>query len=219
VATKRSQRIAIWVIAIIMAVGTIGSFLIIILQNDNQQSDQARLTELMSAYQMQTEEYQSRVDVQTTELSQKYFKEFNKYSGRPAAWDGKNVTELKKVDLKIGDGAEITAESSFSAYYLGWTPDGKVFDGSIEDGKLKAPFAVTPGGVIEGWTEGAVGMKVGGVRELTIPADMGYGEQGSGESIPPNTPLKFVIMIIPTPEEIPQPQPSEELIRLYTQQS
>jgi FKBP-type peptidyl-prolyl cis-trans isomerase FkpA len=219
VATKRSQRIAIWVIAIIMAIGTIGSFLIIILQNDNQQSDQAKLTELMSAYQMQTEEYQSRVDVQTAELSNKYFKEFNKYSGRPGAWDGKNVTELKKEDLRVGDGDAITAESSFSAYYLGWTPDGKVFDGSIDDGKLKAPFAVTPGGVIEGWTEGTVGMKVGGVRELTIPSDMGYGEQGSGESIPPNTPLKFVIMIIPTPEEIPQPQPSEELIRLYTQQS
>jgi FKBP-type peptidyl-prolyl cis-trans isomerase FkpA len=218
VATKRSQRIAIWVIAIIMAIGTIGSFLIIILQNDNQQSDQARLTELMSAYQMQTEEYQSRVDVQTTELSQKYFKDFNKYSDRPGVWDGKNVTELKKVDLKIGNGAEITAESSFSAYYLGWTPDGKVFDGSIDDGKLKAPFQVTPGGVIEGWTEGAVGMKVGGVRELTIPSDKGYGEQGSG-SIPANTPLKFVIMIIPTPEAIPQPQPSDELIRLYTQQS
>jgi FKBP-type peptidyl-prolyl cis-trans isomerase len=219
VATKRSQRIAIWVIAIIMAVGTIGSFLIIILQNDNQQSDQAKLTELMSAYQMQTEEYQSRVDVQTAELSNKYFKEFNKFSGRPGVWDGKNVTKLKKEDLKIGNGDTITADSSFSAYYLGWTPDGKVFDGSIEDGKLKAPFAVTPGGVIEGWTKGAVGMKVGGVRELTIPSDMGYGEQGSGESISPNTPLKFVIMIIPTPEEIPQPQPSEELIRLYTQQS
>lgn len=218
-ATKQSQRIAIWVIAIIMAIGTIGSFLIIILQNDNQQSDQARLTELMSAYQLQTEEYQSRVDVQTAELSNKYFKDFNKYSGRPAEWDGKNVTELKKEDLKIGDGTEITAELSFTAYYLGWTPDGNVFDGSIEDGKLKAPIQAAPGGVIEGWTEGAAGMKVGGVRELTIPSDLAYGENGNGDTIGPNTALKFIIMIIPTPETIPQPQPSDELIRLYTQQS
>jgi FKBP-type peptidyl-prolyl cis-trans isomerase len=219
VATKQSQRIAIWVIAIMMAVGTIGSFLIIILQNDNSQSDQARLTELMSAYQMQTEEYQSKIDVQTAELSDQYFAEFATYSDRPAAWDGDDVTELKKNDLKVGDGADITAESSFTAYYLGWTPDGKVFDGSIGDDKLRAPFEVVPGGVIEGWTEGAVGMKVGGVRELTIPSELAYGESGNGDTIAPNTPLRFIIMIIPTPETIPEPQPSDELIRLYTQSS
>jgi FKBP-type peptidyl-prolyl cis-trans isomerase len=219
VATKQSQRIAIWVIAIIMAIGTIGSFLIIILQNDNSQSDRAKLTELMSAYQLQTEEYQSKVDAQTAELSNKYFAEFNTYATRPAAWNSDDVSELKKEDLKIGDGADITAESSFAAYYLGWTPDGSVFDGSIEDGKLKAPFLVNPGGVIKGWTEGAVGMKVGGVRELTIPSDLAYGESGNGDTIAPNTPLKFIIMIIPTPETIPEPQPSDELIRLYTQQS
>lgn len=216
-ATKQSQRIAIWVIAIIMAIGTIGSFLIIILQNDNQQSDQAKLTELMSAYQLQTEEYQSKVDTQATELSNKYFAEFNVYANRPAAWNGEDVSEIKKEDLKIGDGTDITAESSFTAYYLGWTPDGKVFDGSIDNGKLKAPFAVSPGGVIKGWTEGTVGMKVGGVRELTIPSDLAYGESGSGDTIAPNTPLRFIIMIIPTPVTIPQPQPSDELIKLYTQ--
>ena len=49
-------------------------------------------------------------------------------------------------------------------------------------------------------------MKVGGVRELTIPSDMAYGETGSGEDIPANTPLKFVVMAIPPVEEIPLPQ-------------
>ncbi|MFZ2126565.1 MAG: FKBP-type peptidyl-prolyl cis-trans isomerase [Candidatus Microsaccharimonas sp.] len=216
-ATKRSQRIAIWVIAITMAVGTIGSFLIIILQNNNQQTDTAKLNDLMSAYQKEVDAYQEKVNAQAAELSQVYFTEFNQYSSRPAVWDAASATELKKEDLKIGDGEEITADSSFSAYYIGWTPDGNVFDGSINGDALKAPFAVTPGGVIQGWTDGVIGMKVGGVRELTIPSDLAYGETGSGETIAPNTPLKFVIMIIPTPEAIPEPQPSAELIKLYTQ--
>ncbi|MNR39997.1 FKBP-type peptidyl-prolyl cis-trans isomerase [compost metagenome] len=61
-------------------------------------------------------------------------------------------------------------------------------------------------------------MKVGGVRELTIPADKAYGATAKSEDIPANTPLKFIIMIIPTPETIAQPTPSEELMKLYAQQ-
>jgi hypothetical protein len=49
-------------------------------------------------------------------------------------------------------------------------------------------------------------MKIGGVREITLPSDKAYGEQGSGDSIPPNTPLKFIVMAIPLPEQIPQPE-------------
>ena len=218
-ATKRSQRIGIWVIAAIMAVGTIGSFLIIILQNNNNATDTNRKNELTAAYQKEVDAYQTKVDAQAAELSAKYFTEFNQYAGnRAAVWDAETATELKKEDLKVGDGDAITTDSTFTAYYVGWTPDGKVFDGSIDGDKLKAPFQVTPGGVIEGWTKGADGMKVGGVRELTLPAAMAYGATGSGESIPPNTPLKFVLMIIPTPPTISQPQPSDELIKYYYNQ-
>lgn len=214
-ATARGQRIGIWIIALVMAVGTIGSFLIMILANDNQKTDDARKTELTAAYQKEIDDYEAKTAAQTAELSATYFAEFNQYASRPAAFDKASVAGLATEDLKIGDGADITADSSFSAYYIGWNPDGVVFDQSIDGDKLKAPYAVTPGGVISGWTEGVVGMKIGGVRVLTIPADKAYGETGSGDTIPPNTPLKFVIMIIPTPATIPQPQPSEELIKLY----
>ena len=78
---------------------------------------------------------------------------------------------------------------------------------------MKAPFTASPGQVIKGWSNGVVGMKVGGVRELTIPSEQGYGATGSGASIPPNTPLKFVMMVIPTPEQVEVPQ---ELIDLYS---
>ncbi|MFZ3009892.1 MAG: FKBP-type peptidyl-prolyl cis-trans isomerase [Candidatus Microsaccharimonas sp.] len=205
-AASRAQRIGIWIIAVVLTVGTIGSFVIIILSTNNQKNDQAKLAEL-------TSEYQAQVEAQTTELSAKYFSEFNQYATRPAAFDAAGVTTLKTEDLKIGDGADITADSTFSAYYIGWNPGGTVFDGSIDGTKLKKPLSVSPGGVITGWTEGAVGMKVGGIRELTIPADKAYGATGSGDQIPPNTPIKFVVMIIPTPETI---QPSAELIKYYT---
>jgi hypothetical protein len=49
------------------------------------------------------------------------------------------------------------------------------------------------------------GMKIGGVRELTIPSDKAYGETGSGDNIPPNTPIRFIVMAIPLPATIEQP--------------
>lgn len=217
-ATKKSQRIAIWVIAVVMLVGTIGSFFVIILQNDNAASDQARVQAAQEQYQKAYTEYEKKVAAQGDELSAKYYGEFNPYASRVAAFSKDEVTELKTEDLKAGDGQELTKDSSFTAYYIGWTPDGKVFDGSIDGDKLKPPFTAQPGGVITGWSEGVAGMKVGGVRELTIPSEKAYGEQGSGDKIPANTPLKFVVMIIPTPEQIAQPEIPQELLQYYGQQ-
>lgn len=71
--------------------------------------------------------------------------------------------------------------------------------------------------MIKGWSQGVIGMKIGGVRELTIPYDLAYGETGSGDKIPANTPLKFVIMLIEQPETIVQPEPSDELVKYYQQ--
>lgn len=205
-AATKAQRIGIWIIAAFMAIGTIGSFAIIVLANSNDQRDQARAKEL-------NEQYNADVKAQTKELSDKYFATFSPYASRAAAFDAASVTELKTEDIVVGDGDAVTSESTFSAYYVGWGPDGKIFDSSIEGEGLKAPIAVQPGGVIEGWTKGVDGMKVGGVRELTIPASMAYGETGSSDgSIAPNTPLKFVLMIVPTVEQVEVPQ---ELIDLY----
>lgn len=214
-ATK-AQRIGIWIIAGFMAVGTIGSFAIIVLANSNDQNSQARLNELTAQYQKDTDAYQAKVDAQTKELSDKYFDKFNEYASRPSTFDKASVTELKKDDLAKGDGEELTEESTFTAYYLGWTPDGNIFDGSIDGDSLKAPIKASPGGVIEGWTKGVSGMKIGGVRELTIPSEQAYGSRGSGDSIPADTPLKFVVMVIPTPETIPQPEMPQELYNYYT---
>jgi len=215
-ATPKSQRIGIWIIAVVMLIGTVGSFAVMILANKNSAVDQQRINTLSQQYQKDYKAYQDKVNAQASQLSEKYFAEFNQYANRPATFDKNDANkELKTEDLKVGDGDTLGKDATFTAYYIGWTPDGKVFDSSIDNGKLKAPITAAPGGVITGWTKGVEGMKVGGVRELTIPASEGYGESGSGSSIPANTPLKFVIMVIPAPENIPEPQMPKELMDYY----
>lgn len=162
------------------------------------------------------QEYQKKVEAQAKELSAKYYDTFKEYEKTPSAFNAASVKELSKVDLKEGDGAEITdSTTKFQAYYIGWKPDGTVFDSSFSNGSLKSPVVFKKDNnewnVIKGWSEGLKGMKVGGVRELTIPADKAYGAQGSpnsedsSKSIAPNTPLKFIVMLIPDFEEVPQP--------------
>ena len=204
-AATRAQQIGIWAIAVLMAVGTVGSFMIIVLANSNDKTEKANIQDL-------TSKYQKDVTDQEKELSAKYYEKFSGFESRVAPFEAASATELQTEDLVVGDGEAITEKSSFTAYYIGWTPDGKIFDSSLAKGSLKAPLPVTPGGVIEGWSKGVDGMKIGGVREMTLPSALAYGENGSGELIPPNTPLKFIVMIIPTPETIQVP---EALIKYY----
>jgi len=206
-ATPRSQRIGIWVIAIVLAIGTIGSFLVIILSNQNQKVDNAKIQELAT-------KYQNDLDKQAKQLSEKYYPIFKQYANLPAKFDASTITKLETNDLKIGDGAEIKKDTPYSAYYIGWNPKGVIFDQSIENSALKSPIA--GGGLIDGWEEGVIGMKMGGVREISIPSDKAYGKTGSGDNIPPNTPIKFIVMAIPKVDEINPPQ---ELIDYYQSQS
>ena len=206
-ATKKSQRIGIWVIAIVMTVGTLGSFLVMGLSVSNSASDTARYSAAYS-------EYQAAVAAQATELSGKYYSEFSQYATLPAAFDASSVTELVKTDIKVGDGDELTSTSTYSAYYIGWNPKGVIFDQSISDGALSAP--VTGGSMITGWEEGIIGMKYGGVRELSIPSAKAYGSTGSGDNIPADTPIKFVVMVIPKVDDVAVPQ---ALLEYYASQS
>ena len=209
--TTRTQRVGIWIIAIFMAVGTIGSFVIIVLANQNSQSDQSRLSTLTAEYQTEVEKYNKK-------LSDKYLPQLTELKSRVSAFDKDTVTELVKNDLTIGTGSDITSTSAFNAYYIGWNPAGKTFDSSINEAgdALVDPIAVVPGGVLEGWSQGVDGMKEGGVRELTIPASLAYKDKAQGEDIPANSPLKFIIVIIPASDVADKPQPSAELLKLYT---
>lgn len=205
-ATSKGQRIGIWVIAVTLAVGTIGSFFGVIVANNNSTNDQKTAQTTQEKYNKLIAEYQAKVDAQNAELTKQYFSIISAFTGEVGPFNADDVKSLTTRDLKIGDGEEIKNGTKYSAYYIGWNPEGKIFDQSIDGEKLKSPIDGTSG-LITGWTEGVIGMKIGGVRELTIPADKAYGDKGGSDQslIPPHTPLKFIVFAISTPDAIPLP--------------
>lgn len=201
--TSTSQRIGIWIIAVVLGIGTIGSFFVVIVANDNAKVDSAKQEDLQRKFNALQAEYTAKVDAQNKELSDKYYETFKQYAGEVAPYNKDDVTEVTSRDFVVGDGEEISDKTSYSAYYIGWNPEGVIFDQSIDGDKLKSPI---PGsGLIQGWTDGVKGMKIGGIRELTIPADKAYGDKGNGDLIPPHSPIKFIVMAIPTPPAVPTP--------------
>ena len=105
------------------------------------------------------------------------------------------MTELIKEDSKIGTGAEAFTGKSVSVHYTGWLTDGTKFDSSKDRGQPFS-FQLGAGQVIKGWDQGVAGMKVGGIRKLTIPPDLGYGARGAGGVIPPNATLVFEVELL-----------------------
>lgn len=220
-ATRKSQRIGIWIITIAMVIGTIGGFVAMMVAPGNEAKDQAELEAAQSEWTQRNEEVEAKRAAQASELSERYFDIFSQYSSRVATFSPDGIDELVIDDLLVGSGDEVGDNTKIAAYYIGWNPDGEIFDQSVDGDSLKAPFVVDgPAGasVIEGWQKGLVGMRIGGVRELTIPSAMAYGEEGSGELIPANTPLKFVIMAIEAPEEIADAEAPQVIKDFYKRQ-
>jgi FKBP-type peptidyl-prolyl cis-trans isomerase len=105
-----------------------------------------------------------------------------------------DVKELKVEDKIIGSGAEAVAGRPIVMNYIGRLTDGTQFDASC--GKDTFTFNLGQGQVIAGWDQGIVGMKVGGIRRLIIPASLGYGAAGAGGVIPPNAALIFDVELV-----------------------
>jgi FKBP-type peptidyl-prolyl cis-trans isomerase len=103
--------------------------------------------------------------------------------------------ELTITDVVIGTGAEAKPGTTVAVNYVGMLPDGTVFDASANRGE-PIVFELGAGRVIRGWDEGLVGMKVGGKRQLIIPADMAYGNQAVGDIIPANATLLFEVELV-----------------------
>ena len=103
-------------------------------------------------------------------------------------------SELKIEDVKVGDGAEAVSGKNVTVHYVGTFPNGEKFDSSRDRG-TPFSFVLGSGNVIQGWDEGVVGMKVGGVRKLVVPPSMGYGPNDYG-SIPGNSILMFEVELL-----------------------
>ena len=99
-------------------------------------------------------------------------------------------------DLVVGEGAEAQDYNKVVVNYTGSLEDGSVFDSSFNPGRGPFTFTLGVGSVIKGWDLGVKGMKVGGKRELTIPPELGYGDQGAGGVIPPGATLIFEVDLL-----------------------
>ncbi|HKX73230.1 MAG TPA: FKBP-type peptidyl-prolyl cis-trans isomerase [Candidatus Saccharimonadales bacterium] len=170
--TKKSTRILIIIIAIVMAGGFLGTYVLMIMTQQEQSDPKA----LQSQQERLLKESQKGQTVD------------------PNAYKVEGpVKELQIIDKKQGTGVEVKPSDVVRVHYKGtFAKDGTKFDSSYDRGE-PATFAVAE--VIEGWQKGIPGMKVGGERRLVIPAAMAYGETGN-RGIPPNTDLVFEVELL-----------------------
>lgn len=112
----------------------------------------------------------------------------------------KTGTGLQYADIKVGSGPVARHGQRVTVHYTGWLKgrlgiQGKKFDSS-RDRNEPFQFMLGMGDVIPGWDEGVQGMQVGGIRKLVVPAALGYGAKGAGDSIPPNATLVFEVELL-----------------------
>lgn len=204
--TSVGQRIAIGIIAFLMLGSIIASYAAILVGN-NKSSSSSEPKELsaerMSYYQNKYSEKLATFK----EVSKGDFETFSSYLSEVKAYNETSANEsgVGVKDLLIGAGREIgEKDGDYLAYYVGWCADETVFDSSLDD--AKSPTAFTKAldvsvGMIEGWYQGALGMKLGGIRRITIPGNLAYGDQTEicGGY---NKPLRFLVMAVPSEEPL-----------------
>lgn len=105
-----------------------------------------------------------------------------------------NINNMTITDTVIGTGEEAVAGKIVTVHYTGTLEDGTKFDSSLDRGQ-PFQFILGAGQVIQGWERGFAGMKVGGKRNLVIPPELAYGENGIGP-IPPNSTLIFEVELL-----------------------
>jgi FKBP-type peptidyl-prolyl cis-trans isomerase len=106
----------------------------------------------------------------------------------------KTASGLQYRVLRKGAGANPKVSNTVKVNYHGWLDSGKVFDSSYE---RREPIEFGLNQVIPGWTEGMQLVGTGGMIELVIPSDLGYGPRGTpGGPIPPNATLHFLVELI-----------------------
>lgn len=214
--TSLKQRIFIILIAVIMLGSIIASYAAIIINGGNSSSSsesgisEAKILEYENNYNAKVAEFK--------EASRSDYNKFITYKSEVKAYNetAANTNGVQTKDLLKGDGRKLAeGDNDYLAYYIGWCADESVFDSSLDDSANPTAFARALDaslGMIEGWNLGVEGMRLGGVREITIPGELAYGEQTEicGGY---NKPLRFLVMVVA--KEDPIKTLAEELDTAY----
>lgn len=203
--TSPKQRIVIGAIAVIMVLTMIVSYAIIVAGgNKNSSSSQSTISsEKIAEYELA---YRDKAN-SFKESTASQYEAFSPYLSRIKAYNETSANEgdLSTTDLLIGTGRELTTDDvDYLAFYVGWCADETIFDSSLDDRKNPTGFAKAinaANGMIEGWKNGVIGMRLGGIREITIPSELAYGSQMEicGGY---NKPLKFIVMPVANEEPL-----------------
>ena len=199
--TSPKQRFFIISIAVIMLGSIIASYAAIVINGNktssasgaNTEVDQELIAEYESAYNAKQAEF--------SEATKDSFNKFIKYKSEIKAYNETSANEngVQTRDLETGSGRTLTSEDSdYLAYYVGWCADESVFDSSFDDNNNPTAFSKVLDaslGMIEGWNLGIDDMKLGGIREITVPGELAYGDSMEicGGY---NKPLKFMVMAV-----------------------
>lgn len=204
--TSTKQRIIIAIIAIVMLGSIIASYAAIVIAGNgsSKKTSQTAENELV-------EKAQREYDAAANEIygNQDYFNEFVAMKSNVVAFNEVSANEngLVAKDLKVGSGRELAdGDLNYVAFYIGFCADESIFDSSLNSTTNPTAFksgldVASIGSLIEGWNLGVVGMKLGGIREVTIPGELAYGdamEICGGR----NKPLKFIIMAVDQTEKL-----------------
>lgn len=177
-ANNNGQRVAAFLLALLFLLTTVGAAGYVIYQLNTEDAGLVNDTNDVTS--------QQEPPVQEDSIVGQTIENFN------PPYD---ISELRFDDIVVGEGEEVQPSDTVTINYTGaLASDGTIFDSSV--GGEPATFPLD--NLIVGWQEGIPGMKVGGVRRLYIPAAKGYGEAGSGSSIPPNSDLIFDIELFNT---------------------
>ena len=221
--TSTTQRVIIGIIAFLMLGALIASLIgstIAASQNANKAN-----SDLDPELQAKIAKYQDEYNAKTDELviaSRDFYHEFVNYRSEIKAYNeaAANTVGVEVRDLKEGDGRVLEdGDLNYFAYYVGWCADETVFDSTFDSAAYPSRFSkiLDPEvGLIEGWNAGVVGMRINGIREITIPGELAYGDSREicGGY---NKPLKFMIMAVEKTDELVRISGELDIIQLKMQ--
>ena len=212
--TSVKQRIFIGIIAVLMLGSMVAGYALIVAGGGSSTTDgeisEEKIAEYEAAYEAKVAEF--------AEATKSDYNEFIEYKSEVKAYDEASANEngVQKKDLAVGTGRELSEDDTdYLAYYVGWCADGTVFDSSFDNNDEPTSFAKILDaslGMIEGWNTGVEGMKLGGVRRVTIPGELAYGDSMEicGGY---NKPLRFMVMAVA--KEDPLQTLAEEMDTAY----